>query len=121
MRKHTTLLSWGSMGNFDDIENYLLCKKYPEEYTKDEKAETTSKLRLESCTTRNVLPKARNHGRYVQEVRRKRRESLSHAMVVLQVCKVTWPLYIKTSTSNLLECFFTTGGQLLYFHKPQMQ
>ena len=27
----------------------------------DENAETTSKLRLESCTTRNVLPEARNH------------------------------------------------------------
>ena len=25
------------MGEFDDVENYLLCGKYPEEYTKGKK------------------------------------------------------------------------------------
>ena len=45
--------SWGSMGEFDDVENYLLYGKYPEEYTRAKKqiceqdAETTSSLRLE--------------------------------------------------------------------------
>ena len=37
---------------------------------------------------RNVPPEVRNHGRYVQEARIKRRESLSHALLTLQVCKV---------------------------------
>ena len=30
--------SWGNMGEFDDVENYLLYGKYPEEYTKGKKA-----------------------------------------------------------------------------------
>ena len=33
-----TLLSWGSMGEFDVVENYLLHGKYPEGYTKGKKA-----------------------------------------------------------------------------------
>ena len=57
-----------------------------------------------------MLPEVRNHGRYVQEARRKRRESLSRAMLALQVCKVTRQLYIRTSTINLLDCFCTTVG-----------
>ena len=82
------------MGEFDEVENYLLHGKYPEGYMKGEKAnlwrnaETISRLRLESCTTGNVPPEVRNHGRYVQEERMKRRESLGHAMLALQVCKV---------------------------------
>ena len=46
----------------DDVENYLLRGKYPEGYipkakkqTCEENAETTSRLRLESYTTRNVV------------------------------------------------------------------
>ena len=38
----------------------------------EENIQTTSRLRLESCTTENVLPKVRNHGRYAQEVSRRR-------------------------------------------------
>ena len=30
--------AWGSMGEFDDVENYLLHGKYPEGYTKAKKA-----------------------------------------------------------------------------------
>ena len=53
-----------------------------------ESAETISRLRVEFCTTGNVPPEVRNHGKYAQEARMKRRESLSHAMLALQVCKV---------------------------------
>ena len=33
------------MGEFDDIENYLLCGKHPEGYTKGEKANLQRKCR----------------------------------------------------------------------------
>ena len=50
---------------------------------------------------RNVLPKVRNHGRYVQEVSRRtwrRREYLCPAMLAQQD--------LKTLSSNLLDYFF---------------
>ena len=76
------------MGEFDEVEKYLLRWKYPEKANLRKSTETISRLRLESCTTGNMPPEVRNHGRYVQEARMKRRESLSHAMQALQVCKV---------------------------------
>ena len=48
-----------------------------------ESAETISRLRVESCTTGNVPPEVRNHGKCAKEARMKRRESLSHAMLAL--------------------------------------
>ena len=59
--------------------------------TCDENAETTTILRLASCIIGNALPEEKNHGRYAQEVRMRRRGSLtmSRAILGLQVLKVT--------------------------------
>ena len=39
-----TILSWGSMGEFDVVENYLLHGKYPEGYTKGKKSKSANKM-----------------------------------------------------------------------------
>ena len=99
-----TLLSWRSMVN--DVESYISsARQVSRVIDQSEEANLPRKCRhnfkiqaVISCTTENVLPKVRNHGRYVQEVSRKRREYLSPAMLAQQD--------LKTLSSNLLVCFF---------------
>ena len=45
MHELTSGLSWGIIGEVDDVENYLLHGKYPEGYTKGEQAHLRRKCR----------------------------------------------------------------------------
>ena len=47
--------AWGSMGEFDDVENYLLHGKYPEGYTKGKSKSAKKMQRQQGWNPPNII------------------------------------------------------------------